>query len=252
MTRAALVVGINTYTHFRNLKAPAKDAEAIAQLLQQDGEFKITRLPEAIAKENDRLSPKVGETLAVSQGQLEKALEQLFCPDSDQVPDTALFYFSGHGLPDSKGFDKGYLVTSETDGDRPRLAISLRWLHWLLSKSPVRRQIVWLDCCHSGGLLIDVEAANPGNSQGRSRCFIASSRDFEQSWQDLNSPYSVLTQALLEGLDPARLPGRWVDTFALVDYVNQALKGELQTPTCTNFGDAINLTRTWEVEAEQR
>ena len=250
MTRAALVVGINTYTHFRALKAPAQDAEAIAQLLQQDGDFKVTRLPEAITKENDRLSPRVGETLAVSQGQLERALEQLFCPDSDQVPDTALFYFSGHGLPDSKGFDKGYLVTSETDGDRPRLAISLRWLHWLLSKSPVRRQIVWLDCCHSGGLLIDVEAANPGNHQGYSRCFIASSRDFEKSWQDLNSDYSVLTKALLEGLDPARLPGRGVDSFALVDYVNQALKGELQTPICTNFGDAISLTRTWQDSAE--
>ena len=30
MTRAALVISINTYTHFRNLKAPAHDAEAIA------------------------------------------------------------------------------------------------------------------------------------------------------------------------------------------------------------------------------
>ena len=68
MTRAALVVGINTYDHFRPLKAPAHDAEAIAQLLQQDGEFKVTRLPEAIAKDNNRLSPKVGETLAVSPG----------------------------------------------------------------------------------------------------------------------------------------------------------------------------------------
>ena len=32
MTRVALVVGINTYDHFRPLKAPAKDAEAIAPI----------------------------------------------------------------------------------------------------------------------------------------------------------------------------------------------------------------------------
>jgi uncharacterized protein YjbI with pentapeptide repeats len=248
MVRTALVVGINSYSHFRDLKAPAQDAEAIAQRLQQDGEFQVIRLPEALTQTDDQLSPTVGTTLAVSQTQLETALEQLFRPTSQQYPDTALFYFSGHGLPDSKGYDKGYLATSDTDPNHPRLAISLRWLHWLLLESPIPNQIVWLDCCHSGGLLIDVQAANPGHHNNRNRCFIASSRDFEKSWQDLNSPYSVLTNALLAGLDPSRLPGRWVDTFALVDYVNQALKGDLQTPTCTNFGDAINLTRTWQVE----
>jgi hypothetical protein len=251
MTRAALVVGINTYTHFRALKAPAQDAEAIARRLQQDGEFKVTRLPEALIQGNDQLRPAIGETLAVPQAQLESALEQLFHPtSSQQVPDTALFYFSGHGLPDPKGYDKGYLATSDTDPNRPRLAISLRWLHWLLSESPIPNQIVWLDCCHSGGLLIDVEAAKPARRNDRSWCFIASSRDFEPSWQDLNSPYSVLTKSLLEGLNPTRLPGRWVDTYALVDYVNQALKGEQQTLTCTNDGDAINLTYTYQVVAE--
>ncbi len=39
---------------------------------------------------------------------------------------------------------------------------------------------------------------------------------------------------------------RWIDSYHLVDFVNQALKGELQTPTCTNFGDALNLTRAWQ------
>ena len=33
MTCVALVVGINTYTYFRDLNAPAKDAEAIALFL---------------------------------------------------------------------------------------------------------------------------------------------------------------------------------------------------------------------------
>ncbi|MFM7424146.1 MAG: caspase family protein, partial [Elainella sp.] len=164
-----------------------------------------------------------------------------------QAPETALFYFSGHGIPDREGFDKGYLATSDTDPNNPQSAISLRWLQWLLSESPVKQQIVWLDCCHSGSLLVNVGAANPGNSESRDRCFIASSREFESSWEDLNSPHSVLTKALLDGLDPNRLPGRWIDTFALVDYINQALKGELQTPVCTNFGEAIRLTKTWRV-----
>jgi hypothetical protein len=34
MSRDALVVGINTYEHFKPLTSPAEDAEAIAQLLR--------------------------------------------------------------------------------------------------------------------------------------------------------------------------------------------------------------------------
>ncbi|MEA5466259.1 nSTAND1 domain-containing NTPase [Leptothoe sp. PORK10 BA2] len=245
MSRDALSVGINSYQFLPQLKAPVSDAEAMAQRLEQDGEFRVRRLPEGIDKANGN-RPVVSATQAVSQLQLENSLKQLFRPGSSQAPETALFYFSGHGIPDQDGYDQGYLATSDTDPKQPRSGLSLRWLQWLLSESPVKQQIIWLDCCHSGSLIVNVGAANPGNGESRDRCFIASSREFESSWEDLNSQYSVLTKALLEGLEPSRLPGRWIDTFALVDYVNQGLKGELQTPVCTNFGEAIQLTRTWQ------
>ncbi len=251
MNRVALVVGINTYSHFNPLSAPAKDAEAIAQRLQQDGEFKVIRLPEAIGRDGEGgYTRKAGKRTEVTQAELEQALKQLFRPNSPQTPDAALFYFSGHGLRDAEGaegLDKGYLATSETDPNQSRPGLSLAWLQNLLARSPIKNQIVWLDCCHSGSLLIDVGSANPGHSSDHNRCFVASSRDFEQSWQDLNSPYSVLTKALLDGLDPSRVAQRWVDSFSLADYVNQALKGDLQSPICTNFGDAIDLTHAGQL-----
>lgn len=245
MSRNALVVGINSYQHLPALKAPVADAEAIAQQLAQYSNFKVQRMPERIVASAEGVKESVVPAAQpVTQLKLKKALKQLFLPDSQQIPETALFYFSGHGLASDDGHDKGYLATSDILPRNPSTGVSLGWLHWLLSESPVRQQIIWLDCCHSGSLIVNVDAANPGSAGDRHRCFIASSRDFENSWEDLNSPYSVLTRALLEGLNPNRLPDNSINSFDLVAYVSRALKGELQTPVCTSFGEAISLTRS--------
>ena len=57
MSRDALIVGINSYQYqnLGDLQAPAEDAEAIALLLQQYGNFNtIRRLPEAIDTETNQ------------------------------------------------------------------------------------------------------------------------------------------------------------------------------------------------------
>ena len=249
MTRVALVVGINTYNHpaLKNIEQPATDAEAIAQILDKQGDFRVKRLPEAILQENGQRAFAVGKTLVIEQSKLEQQLKQLFWPESPQHPETVLFYFSGHGLRDpdgSDGLDKGYFMASDSDPTKPRPGISLAWLQNLLKKSPIKNQIVWLDCCHSGGLLIDIGAADPGDRNGYRRCFIASSRDYEKSWPDSNSPYSVLTKVLLDGLASTSQSG-WIDTYTLVAYVNQALQGDTQFPVCNAYGDAVNLTHAW-------
>lgn len=248
MSRDALIVGVSCYQHLPNLKAPFADAEAIAQRLEKDSGFKIRRMPEHIIRiEDGSKRAKVSSTQEVTQLQLKQALKQLFLPDSHQIPETALFYFSGHGLASDEGYDKGYIATSDTVSSNPTPGLPLGWLHWLLSESPVRQQVIWLDCCHSGSLIVDMNAANPGRCSDRNRCFIASSRDFESSWEDLNSPYSVLTKAILEGLEPNQLISNSVNSFDLVAHISRALEGELQTPVCTSFGEAIDLTRSWQV-----
>jgi len=243
MSRDALIVGLNTYTYLRKLNAPAEDAEAIARCLEQQGEFRVWRLPEAI--ENSK--PRVGKTLHLTLPELQRALVQLFKPSGRQIPDTALFYFSGHGVRYDAGIQEGYLATSDVNPDQGFCGLSLRWLRQLLKESPVRQQIIWLDCCHSGELL-NFDEADPGDQgRGRDRCFIAASRASQVAYEEMGSVHSVLTRALLSGLDPKRLPDRWIDNLVLTDFINQALKGAIQSPVCNNSGEPINLTRSWEV-----
>jgi hypothetical protein len=57
----------------------------------------------------------------VSLAELEDALVRLFKPGDDQYPDTALFYFSGHGL---RKQHPGVEKPDESNGSRPVLQTS--------------------------------------------------------------------------------------------------------------------------------
>ncbi len=239
MSRNALIVGINQYQNISSLHLPAQDAEAIAQLLEQYGNFKITRLPESI---NDKQQLQIGKHTEVTTAQLKQSLVKLFKPDSHQAPETALFYFAGHGFRDTLGVDEGYLCTSDCNPHKSFCGISLRWLHDLLQESPVKQKIIWLDCCHSGSLL-NFHQANPsGRNKGRDFCFIAASRDFEEAYEEISGNHGVLTKALLQGLNPTA-KGK-VDNFELATIIREQLEKETQSPVFANSGEAIILTQS--------
>lgn len=54
MSRDALIVGINRYQYPKPLKSSALDAEAVAQRLEEDREFRAQRLPEKIEGINEK------------------------------------------------------------------------------------------------------------------------------------------------------------------------------------------------------
>ena len=249
MSRDALVVGLNNYSHstIPNLTAPAIDGEAIATLLKQQGEFQVWRLPEAVNQGDNSLY--IGQELQVSLTTLEDALIKLFKPEGKNIPDTALFYFSGHGIRKTKGITEGFLATSDVNPDMGFNGLSLQWLRRLLQDSPIKQQIVWLDCCHSGELL-NIKEADPGEKgYSRDRCFIAASREFEVAYEDVGETISVLTKILIKGLDPKRCPTQWITNYDLVTYIDQHLKGATQRPIYSNFGEPIKLT--WRGESTQ-
>ncbi|NEN96298.1 MAG: hypothetical protein F6K50_12355, partial [Moorea sp. SIO3I7] len=248
MSRNALVIGINTYSYegFESLTAPGQDAEAVAQLLENYGDFKVTRLPAVKDKQNNTI--RVGKKTKVTLTQLEDAIVQLFKPNG-KPPDTALLYFSGHGLRKSKGIQEGFLATSDVNPDMGCWGLSLQWLRRLLQDSEVRQQIIILDCCYAGEVL-NIAEADPGDrGKGRDRCFIAASRAFELAYEDIGSNHSVLTSALIKGLEPSQQ--RWVTNYSLVDLLTQEQNAFPQRPTFSNSGEPINLTRRWTAATKQ-
>ena len=244
MSRDALIVGINQYQSLPALGAPAADAEAVAACLQTQGEFRVNRLPEVIRKGR----PAVGDRNPVTTQALEESLIQLFKPKGKNIPTTALFYFSGHGLQREAGIQEGYLATSDTNPSNGNFGLSIDWLRRLLQSSPVRQIIVILDCCHSGTFMSFAEA-DPGARQGIDRLFMAASREYESAYESLNGKHSVFTQALLTGLNPHKQSGGKVTNYALSDHVSQQLRGEIQQPLFENSGSEIVLTRVSGLKA---
>ena len=89
MDREALVVGINRYPLLRNqqtkkpqhLEKPAADAEAITQILEKYGNFRVRRLPEVYHQEGKRgVDPNPAPANLVTMTVLETAIAELFNP----------------------------------------------------------------------------------------------------------------------------------------------------------------------------
>jgi hypothetical protein len=97
---AAIVIGINYYPEYTTLKpltAAAEDAEKIAQQLELYGyrPFRAQCLPRTLNQKGESTIDRQG---AVKVQDLREAIANLFNPPlPNPIPETALFFFSGHG-----------------------------------------------------------------------------------------------------------------------------------------------------------
>ena len=249
MNRKALVVGINYYPLLkdssaqpRNLIKPAADAEAIAQLLETSGNFDVQRFPGVKMEGYWQVDPHP-KTKNSSINLLKEAISKLFNPQNN-IPETALLFFVGNSLLDEEGgVEEGFLATSDTNPEKGKWGISLHWLSQLLQKSPVKQQIVWLDCYHQEKQINFLQTAL-GNleSTDNDRCFIFVSQATEVTTTQINSEHSFLTNCLLEALEPENNPNGWVTNYSLIDYLNQKLNLSIHPPVFHNSGNEIILT----------
>jgi hypothetical protein len=230
--RLALVVATETYADetLAKLRAPGRDAAELAAVLRDAaiGAFEVEAVLDAPAES------------------LRRRIAQ-FCAQLGPH-DLALIYLSCHGVLD----DRGRLYYATTDTARELLsatAVSAAWLNEQLEDCRARRQILVLDCCHSGAFAKGAKGAGDlslrERFEGRGRVVLTGSRATEYSFEHGHvvgeAVSSVFTRALVEGLrsGEADRDGDGIVTVSeLYDHVYEAVRAKeaRQTPTLWSYG----------------
>ena len=236
MARYALVVGISHYEseYFESLSKAIIDANAVANLLNQDKRYKNVEV-------------LTGE---VTGAQLVRALNTFL--QKQAVKNEGLIYFTGHGFTvvDIAGKTEGYLATSDCrviieDGQAvgQKGGLPLKTLNELIQASDLSNLVVLLDACHSGAFLErDVERSFKAFGAHTDYYLITGCRGFEEGIAKKREQHSVFTGALLSGLsqDNADEYGK-VTGDRLFDFIYTELHSSNQEPIRMGIGRSIVL-----------
>ena len=193
--RLALVVATGTYTAdpgLRALRAPARDADDLAQVLADPGigGFAVTTVIDQPAQ------------------QIRLAIEDFL--DGRGTGDLLLVYLSCHGLLDARR--RLYFAATDTRKDRlGSTGVEAAWVLDQLEHCRARRQVLILDSCFSGAFAqgakgeADLGLRDRFLGQGRGRVVLTASTATEYSFEgdptDAAVPAgSVFTAALVQGL----------------------------------------------------
>ncbi len=130
----ALIIGNNKYDDpkLAQLKTPAANSQALAKVLDDKtiGSF-------------DEVTPLINQ----SEGQVRRAVSAFLA--NKKPDDLVLLYFSGHGVLDDRG--RLYLALKDTQYDLLKAtSIPSSFVADEMDSCRSRRQILVLDCCHSG------------------------------------------------------------------------------------------------------
>lgn len=173
--KKAYVVGVDKYAN-HPLTSSVNDAHIVAELLCHNADG----------------SPNFDVVKGIdvqTKHELVSGIKSLFT-DNDDV-DTALFYFSGHGMFDG---DKGYLVLPDVYATEDGLPLQdvLNWAN----RSSVKNKIIVLDCCHAGAISVSLNSVlQPYIARGVT--VLAASRESEGAIEGVFTP--LLCEALRGG-----------------------------------------------------
>ncbi|KAF5046647.1 Caspase domain protein [anaerobic digester metagenome] len=200
--KKALIVGLNNYPK-NPLYGCIQDAISMKTVLEKHAD----------GSPNFSIKLITDQNRSVTKANLRGAIDTLFHGPND----TALFYFSGHGLIKSTG---GYVVTP--DYERHDEGISMNDILVIANNSEAKDKIIILDCCHSG-VFGDLQTAGNCSAQlSEGLTVLTASRSSESAMEIDGS--GVFTSLLVDGLQggAADLRG-FITPGNLYTHVDQAL-----------------------------
>lgn len=238
MSKHAVVVGLN-YANFpqdSQLTGAANDAAAIGRLLRERAGFDAVRMLPA-ASLNSKSADPLGQ---LSCAEMEQQLYDLFVTQEAGAPQLVLFFFAGHGVR-KETTGESYLVTSDADLGG-NWGVSLNNLSKWLARSPATHKIIWLDCCHSGGLPTptaapDLLSAAPDGPSAHT--LLAACRASQPAYELQGQ--GLLTKALLDAFTEHTGDGGYLDTDLLSSLVFRNVDQNFQQPVRSYFGPTIPL-----------
>ena len=222
----ALVVGVSAYpAPVKPLPAVVADVREMAKILRsKDGAFRTGGVTSLIEKEATRA----------------KILDSLRTTLAEASPDETVFvYLAGHG-----GIEKNlyYFIAHDTDCDRmAETGVPLTRIKSLFDASKSQRAFLWLDFCHSGGILVRGRKSPMPNDRylieraisvvkGRGKVIVAACSPSQYAYEDEQVGHGLFTDALLRGLQGEAKSNEEVTASSLYDFIDREIGSDRQRP----------------------
>jgi WD40 repeat protein/uncharacterized caspase-like protein/energy-coupling factor transporter ATP-binding protein EcfA2 len=219
-----LLVGVNEYEdrqHLASLQYSALDCQGLGEALKEATASFTNK--EVIIHHDFVSQPPQLEAVQRSVQHIIK---------SARKDDTILFYFSGHGILETKTQQVVLCLANTNTQKLLATGLPLNDLLKKLSNCAASQQLVWLDACHSGGMTLrGTVSLNDPSSQlvetlrhkaAESQGFYAllSCDQTQQSWEFPELGHGVFTYYLMRGLrgEAADAQGT-IEADALYQYV---------------------------------
>lgn len=221
----ALVVGISGYpASIGKLPAVAADVRAMASLLGSKSGIFASSGVNAIT-----------EKQAIKTNIL-AALRKTF--NGAKATETIFVYLAGHGAVEGNDY---YFVPYDADiKSLSETAVSLAEIKQLFDRTACQRVFLWLDFCHSGGILSRGTRVNDlaeikrsiGVVSGQGKIIVAACTSTQLAYEDNKGiGHGFFTHALLRGLKgEAKSVQGEVTAFSLYEFIDHQLKDPKQSP----------------------